>query len=383
MSKERTLKFFPLTGDLVPACNNFNERLRAAGFDGQFSSSPNAGRDGDIPCPMQVERYVGIDEEGDVRGAYLLRWQFLWLRGETFLGAAYGYPISEGVVNKKYAMVGVSVLRDATKRCEHLYVLGGSGREGNVFRIARHAGWELQDVPFLFRVIRGGPFLRKLPQMRSQKGRILVAKIGSSTGLSGIAVKILHGGSALYHGGRSSLRQPSDVTVEEVNTFSGIGDELWLRVRSQYGFCVVRDGSHLEPMFPPSRSDLHRLIVRRQGTVIGWTVVMTQSLSRLQSYLGDVAPGLIVDAFGDVNEASHIVRAATAYLADKAVDAVLTNASHGRWIAAYKHAGFLSRPSQFPLIVSRSLARRIGNLSLMMAETHMSRGDGDGVHYLR
>ena len=109
---------------------------------------------------------------------------------------------------------------------------------------------------------------------------------------------------------------------------------------------------------------------------------MREGLSRLQAYLGDVAPGLIVDAFGDTAYASEIVRAATAYLAAQGADVVITNTSHEGWVTGYRRAGFIAWRSQFPLMVSRSLAHRIGNLHAAMPMTHMSRADADGVHYL-
>jgi hypothetical protein len=331
---------------------------------------------------MEAERYVGVDAEGQVRGAYILRWQFLWLRGEQFLGACYGHPVSEGVINKRYAMMGVSILRDALRRCEYLHMLGASGRDGSVFRVAQHAGWQIEDVPFLFRVIRGGPFLQRLPQMQRSGGRRLLASISAKTGLANIASRVLNEGSALWHHGSSALRVSSNVTVEEVSSLAGSADEAWLRSSSQYAFCVVRDGAHVDPSFPLDRTDLHRLVVRHQGSVVGWSVVMTEGLSRLQTYLGDVAAGLIVDAFGDTAYACEVVRAATTYLADQGVDVVITNTSHNRWVAGYKSAGFIPWSSQYPLLVSKSLAHRIGDFPAVMPQTHMSRGDGDGVHYL-
>ncbi len=367
----------PLTPDLLQAYGEFNARLHKTGTVGV----PNRDRNGDAPAPMEAERYVGVDGGGEIRGAYLLRWQSLWLRGQQVRGAALGLPISEGIVNKRYAMVGVSVLRDAVKRCEDQYVLGGGGRDGNVFRVARHAGWQIADVPFVFRVLKGRNFLRKLPQTQHGGGRILASLVGN-TGLAQLATDLLHAGSALRHGGSFSLRQSSGGTVEEVPSLREAAEEVWPRVKSQYTFCVVRDGAHVEPAFPPGRADLHRLVVRVGGSIVGWAVVMTESLSRLKDFLGDVTPGLIVDAFGDTSHATEIVRAATLYLASQGVDVMMTNVSHRRWMSAYKKAGFLSWRSQFPLIVSRSLGRRIGDLALTLPESHVSRGDGDGVHYL-
>jgi hypothetical protein len=376
-SKGLTLRFAPLTPDLLQSYKEFNTRLS----NPPSAAVPNRDRNGDTPAPMEVERYVAVDGGGAVRGAYLLRWQSLWLRGREVQGAALGYPISEGIIDKRYAMVGVSILRDAVKRCKDQYVLGGGGRDGNVFRIARHTGWQIADVPFRFRVLKARNLVRQLPQTQHGVRRI-VAGVAANTGLAQLGTALLQAGSALRHGGTSSLRQPSNVTVEIVRSLADAAEDIWPRVKSQYTFCVVRNGAHVEPAFPPERADLRRLIVRVDGSIVGWAVVMTESLSRLKAFLGDVNPGLIVDAFGDTSRAGEIVRAATAYLASQGVDVVITNSSHHSWLSAYKNAGFLSWHSQFPLIVSQSLACRIGDLALTLPESHMSRGDGDGVHYL-
>ena len=380
--KSRSFQFVPLTQNLIRSCGEFNKRLQQAGTDLHFAFTANLDRGESPPNPMEVDRFVGVDSDGQVHGAYLLRWQFLWLRGHQFLAASGGCPISEGVIDKRFTMVGVMVLRDAIKRCNDLYFLGAGGRNGDVFRMARHASWQIADVPFLFRVVNGGRFLSNLPQMQKSPGRRLLGRIGRGSGLAQIATGLLTAGSAIRNRGSSSLRRSSDVTVEEAATLAGPADELWPRVKSQYMFCVVRDGAHVEPSFPLSRTDLRRLVVRHKGSVVGWAVVMTESLSRVRAYLGDVVPGLIVDAFGDTAYATDIVRAATAYLAAQDVDVVITNSSHRSWVDGYKRSGFIPWRSQFPLLVSQSLGRRIGDLPAVMQQAHMTRGDGDGVHYL-
>src|SRR5215472_1105988 len=233
MAEPGIIQFVPLTRPLVSACEAFNRRLRQAGTAlSPFAVAPNRDRDDGPPAPMELERFVGIDRGGDVRCAYALRWQFLWLRGERFLGAAPGYPVSEGVIDRRYAMVGVSVLRDAVRRCEYLYALGSNGRNGNLFRVAQHIGWSIADVPFLFRVINGARFFRRLPQMQGRAERRALATIGSATGLAQVATRLLHAGCALRYHGSSSLRQPSDLTVDRVGTLAEAADEAWPRERS-------------------------------------------------------------------------------------------------------------------------------------------------------
>ena len=383
----RRLEFLPLTPALLPSCSKFNQRLAGAGFIGQFSCIANRDqRDHSDPAappsPMEIQRFVAVDPAGEVRGGYQLRWQKIWLRGAEFQAAAYGYPVSEGIIDKQYAMLGVAILRDAVKRCEFLYTLGAGGESGNVFRVARHSGWQMRDVPFFFRVIKGGNFVRNLPQLQRKPAGRPLGGLAAAFGLAQLGSAALQAGSAALHSGSLSLRVPRDYKVDEVPSLADAANTVWPRVRGQYDFCVVRDGAHVEPMFPPERKDLHRLVIRHHGAPVGWAVVMTESLGRIRAYLGDVIPGLIVDAFGDPAHARQIVRAAAAYLAAQDIDVILTNASHQNWINAYRSSGFLSTRSQFPLIISRSLAQLVENFQAIMPHSHFTRADGDGVHYL-
>src|ERR1700683_1447452 len=384
----RRLEFLPLTTNLLPSCSRFNQRLSSGGFAGQFNCTANDPTEStqsttsQSPAPMAVHRFVAVDASGETRGAYQLRWQKLWLRGAEFQAASYGYPVSEGIIDKQYAMLGVAILRDAVKRCEFLYTLGSGGANGNVFRVARHSGWQMHDVPFFFRVIKGGHFVRYLPHIQRHSAARPFAKAAAATGLAPFSIALLQGASALARAGSSTLRLFPTFQVDEVPSLAAVAGEIWSRVRGHYEFCVVRDAAHVDPAFPPARTDLHRLVIRRHGAPIGWAVVMTESLSRLRAYLGDVTPGLIVDAFGDPTYAREIVRAATAWLVDHNIDVVLTNTSHIKWTAAYRASGFLPFKSQYPLIVSRALVERLQNFPAIMPHSHFSRGDGDGVHYL-
>jgi hypothetical protein len=381
LQEKTRLEFVPLSQDLVAACHRFNGRLAPANLGGEVTCVPNSpGPQSGTPQPMENQRFVAIDASGEIRGAYQLRWQYFWLDGSQFLGAAYGFPVSEGMIDKRYAMLGVGILRDALKRCECLYTLGAGGADGHVFRVAKHAGWQIHDVPFLFKIIHAARFTRLLPQLHTTAARRALAQFGAATGLAQLAASVLQLGSAARTGRLSSSSRR--VSVERVYDLSAIADEIWLRVRSSYRFCVVRDAAHLSGMYPLSRRDLHLLAVRHAGELVGWAVVMTENLSRLRVYLGYIAPGLIVDAFGDPSFSREIVSAAASYLADQNVDVILTNESHQRWIRAYKSAGFLTRPSQFPFISSRALSQRLAPLPEIISQSHLCRGDGDGVHYL-
>src|SRR5215470_17866844 len=116
----------PYTEDRVAAVKAFNQRLATGGIPREFQFPESS-----IPywLPPQNGRriyqnyYLAID--GDmVRGAFILKYQDFLLNGQTRPVVYYHLPISEGIVNKAFASVGVHMLRSAMKIEPMLFALG-------------------------------------------------------------------------------------------------------------------------------------------------------------------------------------------------------------------------------------------------------------------
>src|SRR5512135_2756997 len=101
----------PYSEELSSAVKAFNQRLKAGGVPYQFPEHhvpkwlPKLeGR------KIFQEYFLAVEDGSEVRGTFMLKHQVFSLAGEPFVMAAYQLPISEGLVNKTYASIGVQVL---------------------------------------------------------------------------------------------------------------------------------------------------------------------------------------------------------------------------------------------------------------------------------
>src|ERR1700746_3299280 len=158
----------PYTEDRIPAVKAFNQRLAAGGIALEFhfpeSSVPHwlpklNGR------RIFQEYFLALDGEA-ARGASTLKHQNFSLSGETIPIAYYHLPVSEGIVNKAYASVGVQMLRSALKMQPMLFALGMGGFDRPLPSMLKALGWSLSAVPFYFRVNHAAPFFREIAPLR-------------------------------------------------------------------------------------------------------------------------------------------------------------------------------------------------------------------------
>ncbi len=371
----------PLTSDLLPAVERFNTRIKLFDIPGRITPEANPETSPELIDPSIVERFVILDETDEIRGGYSLRRQELWHKGVRHSAAHIGMPVSEGVADKRFALMGMLLMRDALQRAPLSYTLGAGGIEGQVFKILRPLGWKAVDVPFFFRILNASRFTRLLPQIRRSKVR---SAIGSLLGYSGVSALLLHGlqcGAALRSGVSCPLNGAGDFL--EIPDLQEVADELWRKYSHEYQFSLLRDSRHCAAAFPADRSELRRLVVRRNGEPVGWAVVMTRGLSRITKFLGELKVGLIVDCFGSIADSPAIVNAATAALKAEKVDVILTNQSHAGWVGAFRSKGYLTYQSQYPLMVSKAVSKQVGDLESVLPHSHWTRADGDGVHYIR
>src|SRR4029077_10210297 len=116
-----------LSPDDIPGVLEFNARLKKGGIDFalNISSQELMPRDPAVEAPCQTA-YI-LTDGASVRGGYILKDEWLFARGEFFLGGNYQLPLSEGIVDRRYAIVGVQLVKDALTRQPCLYSLGMGG----------------------------------------------------------------------------------------------------------------------------------------------------------------------------------------------------------------------------------------------------------------
>jgi hypothetical protein len=124
------VKLQPFTADLVPAVQKFNARLRAGGADPELLFPESPAKLQGSNCAIVEEPFLLMEEEeGVVRGGFILKHQDFWLGSDAASVAHFRLPLSEGIVNRKFAGVGLQLVRQALSRQPLLFALGMGGRQ--------------------------------------------------------------------------------------------------------------------------------------------------------------------------------------------------------------------------------------------------------------
>jgi hypothetical protein len=319
-----------------------------------------------------------------VRGGYILRRQTFSVCGATLAAAHYRLPLSEGIVNRSYAMLGLRMVRDALSREPRLYGLGMGGWDKPLPQMLKRLGWTMCAVPFHFKVVHPFRFLRHIEALRTSPPRRAALDAAAFTGAGWLGMKAL-GLTRPLPSGPFNL-EPG---------FAPWADEVWERSRPAYALLAQRDAATLEQLYPPS--DPRFLRVRAAG---GWAVLLdTQMQSHKQ--FGDMRVGAIVDCLAPPGSAGAVIRAAASLLEQRGVDLIVSNQLHGAWRRALTESGFRTGPSNYLLALSPALADAAGggpDRALRSCEEmrpqagvgklklappfHINRGDGDGPIHL-
>jgi hypothetical protein len=360
----------PYTEDRIPAVNAFNQRLAAGGIAPEFHFP-----EGNVPhwLPKQdggrvyQEYYLAIDGDA-VRGAFILKFQDFSLGGETRPIVYYHLPVSEGIVNKAYASVGVVMLRSALKMQPMLFALGMGGFDRPLPTMLKAMGWTLSAVPFYFRAHHPTAFLRQIAPLRQSAVRRVLAGVAAATGAGWLGIKTLHWLRTTSGG--------AEIQADPIATFGAWADALWQQCSPEYALVADRRSDTLNILYPAGRHFMCLRISRGPET-LGWAVVLDTQM-RDNKYFGNLRVGTIADCFASSENASAVVQAATRALEDRGVDLIIANHSHASWGKGFQSAGYLQGPSNFIFAASKPLAEELSPFETNQSEVYLMRGDGDG-----
>jgi hypothetical protein len=332
------------TEEWTEAVRDFNRRIASSGF--AFPEQHEAGY------------FIAVDGP-HVRGGYILRRQRFWFRGEAREVAHYRLPLSEGIVDRAYASLGVQLIRHALKQQPLLYALGMGGFVKPLPQMLKALGWNLRAVPFLFKVNRPAAFLRNIQPLRNSPARRVAMDMAADTGLGWLGLRLLQ-------------RPLGRGTAGEVmDSFTPWADSAWTGGSTAYDAIAARDAATLDEFYRDAA------VIRLKVDAAGWAVVLDTQM-RGDKYFGDMRLGTIADCLAAPGDAPAVIRSATRFLEKRGVDLIVSNQLHAAWVAALRNAGFRQGPSNFVFAASKALAELIPQ----GAEVHMNRGDGDGPIHL-
>jgi hypothetical protein len=366
----------PYRPEHEPAVADFNQRLRQAGEDENmvfYRWAKPRWLPRTAESRIYNEFFVAVDG-GIVRGGYALKSQeFFFPDGQIRSIGYYHHPLSEGIVNKAHAMVGALLLRDAIQRAPLLYCLGMGGYDRPLPQMLVRLGWAHCLVPFFFRIVNPSRFLRNMQTLRSSPLRQFLMDLAACSGAGWAGSKLFQGYRTL-RAPRSSATECCEVASFEVSAESL--QSLWEHARQTCSFTAVRDAEALRVIYPPEQTHLTRIVMKRNGSTIGWAVVGER---RKDAKYGNMRVGSVVDCFALPGELFSVVRGATQTLERQGFDLILSNQSHEAWREAFKAAGYLPGPSNFIFAASKKLAELLAPFEEVRPRMHLTRADGDGL----
>jgi hypothetical protein len=365
-----TLRFVPYTEAERPAVLAFNDRMLAgrAPTDFVLPDLPNAA-DRDPGAAIAWTKYIAVDAEDAVRGGFLLMQQPGWLGGASVGVANYQAPVSEGILNPRYATVGLRMLRFMERQWPYSFFVGMGSADRPLPRLLAATGWSVREVPFFFRIVRPRRVLRELRPLHAHTWSRLGARIAAETGAGWLCARALHA--------RAPIRASSALQMEPLRAWGGGIDGLWERTRHECAFAVTRDRATLRALYPLHDRRYSAYAFTSGGMLRGWAVV-AETAMRDHTYFGHLRVATILDAWSEPGAAAAIVALLVRHLG-RSADLIISSQSHRIWIAAFRRAGFASARSNYLLALSKPLTAAIGDASDRL---HVTRGDGDGRIHL-
>ncbi len=359
----------------IPAVREFNGRLHAAGVTEAFGMrsllrESNIGSAWAPGSSIHEESFLAVDGDA-VRGGYTLKHEDFSINGVVTSIGFFRQALSEGTIDKRYALIGPRLLRHALRVQPLIYGLGIGGYDRAIARLLQGAQFEFTTVPFYFRVEHPARFLRQVGPLRASRPRRLAADVGAASGLGGLGIR----GLQRYRAGMPH-RGPN-ARANDMSSFGEWADALWAGVQGTFAFGAVRDRALLAQLYDSPGNPVLKVTIEDEGKICGWAICLATQHSD-DKYFGDLKLGSIVDLLASPNYEAALIQAAVDRLRREGVDLIVTNQTFRPLGAALRKNGFLSGPSNFLFAASSALAERLRPLDVNLPTFYLNRGDGDG-----
>jgi hypothetical protein len=364
------LRLEPFAEQHLAAVMAFNQRMVQghAASDFLLPTEVEAGRTSHDD-PIQWRHYVVVD--GDfVRGGLLAMDQPGWLNGRAVRALNFQSPLSEGIVDPKYSIVAMQMVKFMQKQTDDVFMVGMGAADRPLPKLLVASGWSVRPVPFLFRVHRTGDFLRELQMLRNSPLKRVAAQAARFTGLGALGLAF-----------KQRQERIGRETIRRVSEWGEWADEIWQRSRDLCSFAVARDRRTLTSLYPASDVRTKIFLIERDGRRIGWSVCFNAQMTD-HRHFGNLQVGSILDCMADQNSMTATAILTDREMAAQGADLVIVNHSNVAWVQAFRAAGFLAGPSNYMLAMSKRLTASLRGIPHGEERVHVTRGDGDGRMHL-
>src|SRR5262245_5968462 len=365
----------------IVAIARINSRLTEGGRQDEIRLDPALPGEAEFrPERFALSPQMLIAEDGqEVRAAMMLCHHNVYINGGKLDFCWTKMPLSEGIVNVKYSLAIIQLMKKALDYQPFLMGLGAGNPDSEGYRFFVKLKWRYQSIPFFFYPVKVGKVLRGLRYFKDNPmlhyGALFGAYSGAGAGLS----------QMLNLRRRFSTKKFGSLSHNEVSQVEGFddwADRIFATSIDDYPVAIRSDATSLNIVYPPSDHRYIRLRVRKKVTKqdAGWIVVASKQMSN-NHYFGDLNVGTLVDGFGRSEDISLLVSAGLDHLIGTGVDLIVANFSHTAWMEACRSAGMFSGPSNYQIFVSPK-GMPLLNESFPLHRIHLARGHSDGMDNL-
>lgn len=370
----RRLEFCRASPEHLEKVEAFNQRLAAAGqmYHRLSVEKPFRTMLHRDDSPVIAERFLCL-ENNEVRGGIGIKRMMFRVCDSDEEVAVSVYPVSEGIINPAYSIVGLLIQKEMLRRFPLMYSLGSPGT--TPAKLKQRTGWYSNPVPFYFKVLRAHPFLRNMAYLRKKRWLKNALDLVALSGAGSLGL----GAFNLFQKARRRYPAARDVSIERFDCWGDWADEVWSQARHRYTLIGDRSLAALRSLYPDGHEHLIKLKIsaRDTGQLLGWAV-LTASQLKDHRYFGDMRLGAIVDMLAAPEDAYWVLSGALAAAQQSGADLVISNHSDQRWNAAFVRAGMLQWKTNFHLFLSPELSKRFEPIKEYNTRFYFTRGDGHG-----
>ena len=355
------------------AIRAFNARIATVAPQFRVRDAANPA----TPPAGRIDSRVYLAVEGEtVRGSVTLHRQAFVAGGQPVDAANMQLPITEALVDRRFASLGMWLVKQMLKLQPLVYGVGMGGMEQPLPKLLAAMGWRVALVPFVFRVHRPARFLTRMPALQRTPARRLAARAAAWSGAGWAAGKL----AAAWDARRSLIRR--GLRAEPAEGWGPWADDVWATVAPALSFAATRDRAGLEAMYPVGGVDdrYHRYRLVDGARTVGWLVLLDTPM-RGSAHFGDLRVGTILDLLAEPGRELDAAVAARRVMARRGVDLSIANQQHAGWLAVLRTAGWRDAPSNYVLALSPKLAKAVEAAGGADAAC-ITRGDGDGRIHL-
>jgi hypothetical protein len=321
-------------------------------------------------------RRLLLCEGGEVRAFHNFFEHELYLDGQSHPFVWPNGELSEGIVDRKYAIGCLMVMQHSLKLQPFHLVMGGAPA---FQQILAHLGWKRSPAMMRYllplrpaKVLKEMDWFQRTPARRAVSSLLAYSGVGTALGhaLSGRKTKRFH--SAEYR-------------AEAWDHFGPWADDVWRDGMPTFRAVTRRDAATMNRLYRPGDLRFRRMLVRHRNVPVGWFLVSTQLKSTAEMNLGfgNLRVGALIDTFCPVEHARPLLALAIEQMASEGVDMIFGHWTHAGWDQALRDVGFLARPTAYPFYASPAGAKVLFTATHPLEACHFTDGDCDGPYYVQ